>query len=61
LIEGEGGISMALVQGPTTRVVNIRSYEADEKPAGVYHQGRNGLYIELLNRAWPPVILGTQS
>jgi Glyoxalase/Bleomycin resistance protein/Dioxygenase superfamily len=43
------------------RVVNLGSYEDDEFPTGVYHQARNGLYIEILNRELKPVIFGTQS
>ncbi len=60
-IEGEGGIPLARIEGRTSTAVDIGSYHADENPAGVYHDGRNGLYIEILNRALPPMIFGTQS
>ena len=36
-IEGEGGIPLARIEGRTSTAVNIGSYHADEKPAGVYH------------------------
>jgi hypothetical protein len=56
-----GAASASLSARGLPKVVSIGTHKEDEVPVGVYHQARNGLYIEVLSRALLPVIFGTQS
>jgi Glyoxalase/Bleomycin resistance protein/Dioxygenase superfamily len=56
-----GQASAALSARGLPRVANLGTYEDDQFPIGVYHQGNNGLYIEVLSRELYPVIFGAQA